>query len=156
AAQAARTVARLLQPNAWEKRLRLSLNIPPMLPHVAADPRLLRRVLLKLVGNAIKFTERGNIEISLDAIEAASGERKVRVRVADTGPLIPHHLLATIFEPFTRQDDSYAARHTGTGVGLAVAKRLVEAIGGSIGVESEPGMGARFWIMVPALQAHAA
>jgi signal transduction histidine kinase/HPt (histidine-containing phosphotransfer) domain-containing protein len=154
-AQAVRTVARLLQPNAWEKRLRLSLNIPAVLPHVAADPRLLRRVLLKLVGNAIKFTERGNIEISLDAIEAESGERKVRFVITDTGPGIPNHLLGTIFEPFTKQDDSYTARHTGAGVGLAVAKQLVESIGGTIGVESEPGMGARFWITLPAVQAHA-
>ena len=150
-AQAARTVARLLQPNAWEKRLRLSLNIPPVLPHVAADPRLLRRVLLKLVGNAIKFTERGNIELSLGAIEAESGERKVRFVVTDTGPGIPTHLLGTIFEPFTKQDDSYTARHTGAGVGLAVARQLVESIGGTIGVESEPGMGARFWVTLPAI-----
>ena len=155
-AQAARTVTRLLQPNAWEKRLRLSLNVEPALPHVAADPRLLRRVLLKLVGNAIKFTERGNIEVGIDTIEGESGSRNVRITVTDTGPGIPHHLLATIFEPFTKQDDSYTARHTGAGVGLAVAKRLVEAIGGTIGVDSEPGMGARFWIIVPALQAHTA
>jgi signal transduction histidine kinase/HPt (histidine-containing phosphotransfer) domain-containing protein len=149
AAQAARTVARLLQPNAWEKRLRLSLNIAPVLPHVAADPRLLRRVLLKLVGNAIKFTERGNIEISLDTIEDEPGGRRVRLAVTDTGPGIPHHLLTTIFAPFTKEDNSYTARHTGAGVGLAVAKRLVESIGGTIDVESEPGMGARFWITIP-------
>ena len=67
AGQAARTVARLLQPNAWEKRLRLSVNVAAGLPRVAADPRMLRRVLLKLAANAIKFTERGSIEIALDA-----------------------------------------------------------------------------------------
>ena len=151
AAQAVRTVGRLLQPNAWEKRLRLSVNVAPGLPRVAADPRLFRRVLLKLVGNAIKFTERGNIEIVLDAVPDPAGGQRVRFAVTDTGPGIPGHVLATIFEPFAKEDDSYATRHVGVGVGLAVAKRLVESIGGTIGVESEPGMGAKFWISVPAI-----
>jgi nitrogen-specific signal transduction histidine kinase/HPt (histidine-containing phosphotransfer) domain-containing protein len=153
AAQAVRTVGRLLQPNAWEKRLRLSVNVASSLPRVAADPRLFRRVLLKLVGNAIKFTERGNIEIVLDAVPDEAGGQCVRFAVTDTGPGIPSHLLATIFEPFAKEDDSYATRHVGAGVGLAVAKRLVESIGGTIGVESEPGMGAKFWISVPAIKA---
>jgi signal transduction histidine kinase/HPt (histidine-containing phosphotransfer) domain-containing protein len=153
AAQAVRTVGRLLQPNAWEKRLRLSVNVQSGLPRVAADPRLFRRVLLKLVGNAIKFTERGNIEIVLDSVPDAGCGQRVRFAVTDTGPGIPNHMLARIFEPFAKEDDSYAARHVGAGVGLAVAKRLVESIGGEIGVESEPGMGAKFWVSVPAIKA---
>jgi HPt (histidine-containing phosphotransfer) domain-containing protein len=156
AARAARTVARLLQPNAWEKRLRLSVNVESGLKRVAADPRLLRRVLLKLVGNAIKFTERGNIEVALDSMPRDYGAAHVRFTVTDTGPGIPHHLLANLFEPFTREDDSYARRYAGAGVGLSVAKRLVESIGGEIGVDSEPGKGARFWFTVPAIQAPAA
>ena len=152
AGQAARTVARLLQPNAWEKRLRLSVNVASGLPRVAADSRLLRRVFLKLVGNAIKFTERGNIGISLDSLYDETGLQKVRFAVTDTGPGIPNHLLATIFEPFAKADESYTAHHTSAGVGLAVAKRLIESIGGTIGVESEPGMGASFWIVMPALE----
>ncbi len=152
AGQAARTVARLLQPNAWEKRLRLSINVASGLPRVAADSRLLRRIFLKLVGNAIKFTERGNIGISLDSLCDEKGLLKVRFAVTDTGPGIPNHLLATVFEPFAKQDESDATRLTGTGVGLAVAKRLIESIGGTIGVESEPGMGASFWIILPALE----
>jgi signal transduction histidine kinase/HPt (histidine-containing phosphotransfer) domain-containing protein len=156
AGQAARTVARLLQPNAWEKRLRLSINVASGLPRVAADSRLLRRIFLKLVGNAIKFTERGNIGISLDSLCDETGLQKVRFAVTDTGPGIPNHLLATVFEPFAKADETYAARHTGTGVGLAVAKRLIESIGGTIGVESEPGMGASFWIIMPALESRAA
>lgn len=155
AGQAARTVARLLQPNAWEKRLRLSVNVESGLPRVAADSRLLRRVFLKLVGNAIKFTERGNIGISLDSLCDESGLKKVRFAVTDTGPGIPSHLLATIFEPFAKPDASDAGRHSGAGVGLAVAKRLVESVGGTIGVESEPGMGASFWIVIPALESPA-
>jgi signal transduction histidine kinase len=149
AGQAARTVVRLLQPNAWEKRLRLSINVASGLPRVAADPRLLRRVLLKLVGNAIKFTERGNIEVAVDAIDNDAGRQMVRFVVTDTGPGIPHQLMASIFQPFAKGDDSYAARHSGAGVGLAVAKRLIESIGGTIAVESEPGMGATFWVTIP-------
>lgn len=153
AGQAARTVLRLLQPNAWEKRLRLSVNVEPGLPRAAAEPSLLRRVLLKLVGNAVKFTDRGNIEITIDAISDDTGTQKVRCSVTDTGPGIPNHLLPTVFEPFTKQEDTYARRHGGAGVGLSVVKRLIESIGGTIGVESEPGMGASFWIVVPAMKA---
>ena len=155
AAQAARTVARLLQPNAWEKRLRLSVNVASGLPRVAVDPRLLRRVLLKLIGNAIKFTERGNVEIALDAIASAQQNPMVRFVIMDTGPGIPGHLLNSIFLPFGKGDDSYSARRASAGVGLSVAKRLIESVGGSIGVESEPGMGASFWITVPATQTQA-
>jgi signal transduction histidine kinase/HPt (histidine-containing phosphotransfer) domain-containing protein len=153
AAQAARTVARLLQPNAWEKRLRLSVNIAHGLPRVACDPRLLRRVLLKVAGNAIKFTERGNIEIALDETKDPEGRQIVRFGVTDTGPGIPADLLSTIFEPFTKSSGAEGSRSAGAGVGLSVAKRLVESAGGSIGVESEPGMGARFWITLPVARA---
>jgi signal transduction histidine kinase len=150
AAQAARTVARLLQPNAWEKRLRLSINIAPGIPRVAADPRLIRRVLLKLIGNAIKFTDRGNIEIALDRAENPDGRTMVRFVITDTGPGIPVHLQSAIFEPFGKRDETYATHSEGVGVGLAVTKRLIESLGGAAGVESEPGMGASFWITVPA------
>jgi signal transduction histidine kinase/HPt (histidine-containing phosphotransfer) domain-containing protein len=150
APQAARTVARLLQPNAWEKRLRLSVNIAPGLPRVAADPRLLRRVLLKLIGNAIKFTDRGNVEVALDLAETSPGKKMLRFVITDTGPGIPNHMLTTIFEPFAKtEQQSYATRTEGVGVGLAVTKRLIESIGGTVGVESEPGMGASFWFTVP-------
>ena len=153
--QAARTVARLLQPNAWEKRLRLSVNVTSNLPHVAADPRLLRRVLLKLTGNAIKFTDRGHIEIAVDSQVNDEGASHIRFRVTDTGPGIPSHIIGGIFEPFAKADESYARRYNGAGVGLTVAKRLVESMGGTIGVESEPGSGATFWIKIPATRSAA-
>ena len=149
AAQAARTVARLLQPNAWEKRLRLSVNVAAGLPRVACDPRLLRRVLLKVAGNAIKFTERGNVEIALDAKRDAADNAMVRFSVTDTGPGIPSHVISAIFEPFAKLGTGPPERPQGARVGLAVAKRLVESTGGTMGVQSEPGMGAKFWIMIP-------
>jgi signal transduction histidine kinase len=152
--QSARTITRLFQPRLWQKRLHLSVNSPAELPHAAVDPQLFRRVLLKLLGNAIKFTERGSIEITLGSTIDASGSRSVRITVADTGPGIPSEILTTIFEPFMR--DGYASRHKGTGLGLAAAKRLVELASGDIGVESEPGLGTKFWFSLPALAAYTA
>jgi signal transduction histidine kinase/HPt (histidine-containing phosphotransfer) domain-containing protein len=152
AVQAARTVVRLLQPNAWEKRLKITVDAPLALPRVVADPRALRRVLLNIASNAIKFTDRGNVEIVLSAAHDDAGRAMVRFTITDTGAGIPAHILPIIFEPFARGDDSYARRHNGAGVGLAVAKRLVEDMGGAIGVESELGAGATFWVMVPASQ----
>ncbi len=155
AAQAARTVARLLQPNAWERRLRLSVNVAAGLPRVACDPRLLRRVLLKIAGNAIRFTERGNVEIALDAKRDAAGRSCVRFAITDTGPGIPTHMQSAIFDSFTRLSTNPADTPHGAGVGLSVAKRLVELVAGNIGVDSEPGMGARFWVMIPVTEAPA-
>jgi len=147
--QAATTVGRLLQPNAWEKN-RLSVNVAPGLPRAAADPRVLRRILLKLGGNAIKYTERGNIEITVDAVENESGENSLRFRVTDTGSGIPSHLAEKLFDAVAKADESYARQYDGAGVGLAVAQRLVKAMNGSIGVESAPGKGTNFWVKIPA------
>ncbi len=128
------------------------VNVAPGLPRVAADPRVLRRILLKLGSNAIKFTERGNVEIAVDAIEDDSGTNTLRFRVTDTGPGIPSHLADKIFDPFSKADESYARRYNGAGLGLAVAQRLVQAMNGNVGVESKTGEGTTFWVTVPAVQ----
>jgi len=153
AAQAARTVARLLQPNAWEKRLRLSIHVAADTPLAAVDPRQLRRVLLKLAGNAIKFTEKGGVEIVIAPYASEDGREFVRFRVEDTGPGIPPEILDGVFEPFARGDESYSRQHNGAGVGLAVSRRIVESFGGEIGVTSELGSGTTFWFTIPASQA---
>ena len=144
-----------MQPNAWEKRLRLAVSVAPGLPRVAADPRVLRRILLKLGGNAIKFTERGNVDIAVDAIEDASGANTLRFRVTDTGPGIPSHLADKIFNPLAKADESYTRRYNGAGLGLAVAQRLVQAMNGTVGVESQTGEGTTFWVAIPAVQSSA-
>ena len=153
AAQAARTVARLLQPRAWEKQLRLGVTAAPNLPRVAADPRRVRRILLKLADNAVKFTDRGGIEIRVDAEAGADGGQRLRFSVSDTGLGIAPEIAAHLFEPFAQAEISYARRHDGAGLGLAVAKRTIEALGGAIGFESEAGQGATFWFTVPAMGA---
>nr|MBA2588575.1 Hpt domain-containing protein [Alphaproteobacteria bacterium] len=144
---AARSITRLLQPRAWEKRLRLTLSAPNGLPRVAADPRKVRQVLLKLTDNALKFTERGLVEIRL---EESDDGRSVRFCVTDTGAGVPAETAHLLFKPFTPGDSSYARKEQGAGLGLAVAKRVVEQAGGEIGFISKPGEGAQFFFTLPA------
>jgi HPt (histidine-containing phosphotransfer) domain-containing protein len=150
--QAARAVARLLQPRAWEKNLRLNVVAPTTMSHVSADPRRVRQVLLKLADNALKFTDRGGVEIRVEQEKAEGGNEWVRFSVIDTGHGIPSEVVPVLFKPFTPGDSSYARRQQGAGLGLAVAKRLVESFGGDIGFESEPGQGANFWFTVALAQ----
>ncbi len=145
-AQAARSVARLLQPRAWEKRLRLTLSAPNTLPRVAADPRKVRQALLKLTDNALKFTERGLVEIRL---EETDDGRSVRFCVTDTGLGVPEGIAHLLFKPFTPGDSSYARKEQGAGLGLAVAKRVIEQAGGEIDFTSKPGEGAQFFFTLP-------
>ncbi len=152
AAQAARTVSRLLQPRAWEKNLRLTVTAPAKLPRVAADPRRVRQVLLRLADNAVKFTERGGVEIRVEPLSDDRGAQMLRFSVIDTGLGLPHEVAGNLFEPFTPGDNSYTKRHEGAGLGLAVAKRTVSALDGRIGFESLPGEGATFWFTVPAVR----
>jgi len=144
--QAARMVVRLLQPRAWEKQLRLTLSAAPKLPRVAADPRRVRQVLLKLADNALKFTERGLVDIRL---EPSEDKQFVRFCVSDTGSGVAADVAALLFSPFSPGDTSYARRQQGAGLGLAVAKRVIEQAGGSIGFASKPEEGAQFFFTLP-------
>jgi signal transduction histidine kinase/HPt (histidine-containing phosphotransfer) domain-containing protein len=144
--QAARAVARVLQPRAWEKRLHLTLSAASGLPRVAADPRKVRQVLLKLTDNALKFTEHGLVDIRLDLEEDVSA---VRFTVTDTGHGVAPEVGHLLFNPFSPGDSSYARKEQGAGLGLAVAKRVIEQAGGDIGFTSKPGEGAQFWFTLP-------
>ena len=150
AAQAARTVARVLQPRAWEKQLKLTVTTAPNLPRVAADSRRVRQVLLKLADNALKFTQHGSVELRVEPLLREDGSLHLKFVVADTGLGIPAEHREAIFEPFAAGDNSYTRRLEGAGLGLAVAKRLVEQLHGEIGFDSEAGQGSTFWFAVPA------
>lgn len=147
-AQAARAVARLIQPRAWEKQIKLNVAAIAGVPMVASDPRRVRQILLKLADNALKFTERGSIEIRIES-EPEGPKPRVRFTVADTGLGVSKETAEHLFEPFTPGDASYTRKEQGAGLGLAVAKRLVTSLGGEIGFESEPGAGAAFWFTLP-------
>ena len=135
---------------AAEKKLELAVHVDHAVPDfVVGDPYRLRQLIINLVGNAIKFTDDGEVvvDVAVDSIQ----ESMVRLRfsVSDTGIGIPEDKLATIFQAFEQVDSSATRRFGGTGLGLAICYRLVELMGGHIGVESEPGRGSRFHFLVP-------
>jgi two-component system, sensor histidine kinase and response regulator len=111
---------------------------------VLGDPGRLRQVLLNLVGNALKFTERGQIEVRLTVVERDAESVLLEVAVRDSGIGIPVHQQQQIFDAFSQADGGTTRRYGGTGLGLTISARLVELMGGRIGVHSEPGHGSRF------------
>ncbi|MBZ5542911.1 MAG: PAS domain S-box protein [Acidobacteriia bacterium] len=130
---------------AHQKGLELACRIPPEVPSLLlGDPGRLRQILLNLVGNAIKFTERGEVVVSVEADALSEDSVEVRFAVADTGIGIPKEKQQLIFEAFAQADSSMTRRYGGTGLGLAISARLVEMMGGKIWVESQPGEGSTF------------
>ena len=111
---------------------------------LVGDARLLRQVLANLLSNAMKFTERGGITLRVRPQERTADTVTLRFEVADTGIGIPHDKQRVIFEEFVQADASTTRRYGGTGLGLAIASRLVDALGGTVGLESEPGTGSTF------------
>jgi CheY-like chemotaxis protein/anti-sigma regulatory factor (Ser/Thr protein kinase) len=112
---------------------------------VRGDPARLRQVLLNLIGNAVKFTDRGTVELSVDAAPVSRGDGlRLRFAVRDTGIGIDEATQARLFTPFAQADGARAQARGGTGLGLAIAQRLVAAMGSHIHVESQPGVGSTF------------
>jgi len=129
-----------------EKGLELVCRMDTTLPpRVQGDPEKVREILLNLVGNALKFTEQGEIEVQARLEEESSDSVLVKFAVRDTGIGIPRDKQALIFEPFTQIAEPAMRKSQGTGLGLAIGKQLAEMMGGSIGVESELGAGSTFW-----------
>ena len=139
-------VAQLLAARAQEKGLELACLVLPDLPvAVRGDPGRLRQVLTNLVGNAVKFTERGEVVMRVSLADMNDeGGMLLRFEVRDTGIGITAEHQARLFEAFSQADASTTRRYGGTGLGLAICQRLVEMMGGTIGVDSEPGAGSTF------------
>src|SRR5262249_13981217 len=140
----AQTVVTAVEALAAEKHLALTASVPSDLPPGRGDAQRLRQVLLNLVGNALKFTEVGEIRLQ---VTAADG--RFTVTVADTGPGIAEAEQQKIFEEFQQAESATTRKQGGTGLGLAIAKKIVELHGGRIGVESHLGKGSTFWFTVP-------
>jgi PAS domain S-box-containing protein len=118
---------------------------PDAARHVVGDARRVRQVLTNLLGNAVKFTDKGHARITVTGEGRRDGEARLQFRVEDTGIGIPEEKLSKIFEKFTQADGSTTRRHGGTGLGLTISKQLVEIMGGTMGVTSRPGEGSTFW-----------
>ncbi len=137
-------VVSAVEPLAAEKRLAFKAEVAPDLPTGRGDGRRLSQVLLNLVGNAIKFTDKGEV-----AIRASATNGAFTVAVCDTGPGISAIDQVKIFEEFQQADSSITRKKGGTGLGLSIAKRIIEMHGGRIWVESEPGKGSTFYFTLP-------
>ncbi len=143
--EAVEDVATLISARVAEKNLELIVRVDPRLPHyLVGDVGRFRQIITNLLGNAVKFTEKGHVLIDVSG-EVVDNAAHLQVRVEDTGIGIPAEKLKNVFEKFAQVDSSSTRRHEGTGLGLAIASRLVDLMGGKIGVESEVGRGSVFW-----------
>jgi two-component system, sensor histidine kinase and response regulator len=146
----AREVAAIMGFQAAARGLELRVEVAADVPaRVMGDPQRIRQCLVNLIGNAVKFTRKGQIVAEL----SLGGERGdcalVRYEVRDTGIGIEPEVLKTLFQPFVQADSSTTRHFGGTGLGLSIVRRLAEMMGGEVGVESEPGKGSRFWFVLP-------
>jgi CheY-like chemotaxis protein len=140
---------RLTRPLIERKGLHLHVELDEGLPRwLLGDPTRLRQILLNLLSNAAKFTERGGVRLRVTGGAAAAGRATLHFAVTDTGIGLAAQSKARLFERFTQADSSTTRKYGGTGLGLAICRQLVELMGGAIGVESEPGVGSTFWFTV--------
>jgi two-component system, sensor histidine kinase and response regulator len=137
--------------HAADKELELVADVPADFPAlVVTDPGRLRQMLSNLIGNAIKFTARGEILVRAERLASESGEHTLRFSVRDTGIGLEPAQMAKLFKPFMQADASTTRHFGGTGLGLSIVKRLAELMGGQVGVRSKPNAGSIFWFTVRA------
>jgi signal transduction histidine kinase len=136
---------RTLEARAIQKGLAISLQIDDRIPAtLMGDAARLRQVLLNLLGNAVKFTDRGYIKLQVHWLHQHEQDVQVGFTVLDTGMGVAHDKLDHIFEAFSQADNTVTRQYGGTGLGLAICSKLVEMMGGRMSVESEQGQGSRF------------
>ncbi len=146
-------VLQLMHRPAENKNIRLNLQLDPAvrLP-VRGDPVRMRQVLSNLIGNAVKFTERGTVTVNVRRLGETAAQHLLRFEVRDTGIGIDAEAQTRLFSSFSQADASTTRLYGGTGLGLAICKRIIDLMGGRIGVHSEPGRGSTFWFEVPLLK----
>jgi len=138
----------IFRTQAIQKGIQLGASISNTLNMVRGDTFILRQILANLMGNAVKFTEKGNVTISATLLQEDASKLTVRFKVSDTGVGIPEDRQGAIFESFTQADSSTTRKFGGSGLGLAIAKHMVEALGGTLKVQSTLGMGSSFWFVL--------
>ncbi len=144
------TTLRIFEAQATEKNVRLQETIDPDTPFMLhGDPHKLRQIIINLVGNAMKFTDKGFVSLRVHPREEGDGSVVLRFEVADTGAGIAEGSLKKIFEPFAQANTSVSRKYGGTGLGTTICKHLVSLMGGEIGVQSTPKVGTTFWFDLP-------
>lgn len=142
-------VVTLLAHSAHDKGLELTLNIKNDVPdNVIGDPLRLQQVITNLVGNAIKFTENGNIDVLVEQRAVSNNKVQIEVQIRDTGIGIPERDQSRLFQAFRQADASISRRHGGTGLGLVITQKLVREMGGDISFHSQPNRGSTFWFNI--------
>jgi len=142
----------LIAGRADEKGIGLTVDLDPVLPdRLIGDPTRIRQILLNLMGNAVKFTETGNVTLTVGAAGEAGDDATLRLRftISDSGIGLSEEQRARLFQPFMQADASTARRFGGTGLGLSICQRLCTMMGGAIGVDSTLGVGSSFWFELP-------
>ena len=144
---ALRSIATLSAPGAWAKGLEPVFAVDPGVPEqLLGDPMRVEQVLLNLVGNAVKFTERGEVVLAVELVAHTESTVRLRFVVRDTGIGIAPEVQQRMFEPFSQGDNSTSRKYGGAGLGLSIARRLAGLMGGELGVDSQPGAGASFHV----------
>ena len=142
-------VINLLSIKASEKGLELCLNVDDDVPHQAyGDAARIKQILINLISNAIKFSTTGNINVDVKNIQQSHSSNTILFSVEDKGIGIPKNGMKKLFKSFSQLDSSITRKYGGTGLGLAISKQLVDLMGGTIGAESEEGVGSRFWFTI--------
>ena len=141
-------VSATLEMEARRKGLAFAVHTPPVDVLLLTDRRALSQILINLVGNAIKFTQQGRVDVVLQDLQLPTG-RAVQLRVQDTGPGIPPQEQPRLFEAFSRVESADRRHHEGTGLGLHLSRKLAEALGGTLGFDSTEGLGSTFTLQLP-------